>query len=76
GVTSAIGVNVGELQALREVARVAVSHGAVSLHDVNDTPIRQLGTGSTRLLFAGLHKLGSTSKLFIIDEVVFGLEPF
>ena len=76
GVASALGVNVGELQALLDVSSVSVSHGAVSLHDANATPIRQMGTGSTRLLLAGLQKLVSTSKLLIIDEVEFGLEPF
>ncbi|MCU7555885.1 AAA family ATPase [Alteromonas sp. ASW11-19] len=76
GVADTLGVNVGELKALLDVSSVSVSHGAVSLHDANSTPIRQMGTGSTRLLLAGLQKLVSNSKLLIIDEVEFGLEPF
>lgn len=76
GVASSLGVNLGELQALLDVSSVSVSHGAVSLHDANATPVRQMGTGSTRLLIAGIQKLVSTSKLLIIDEVEFGLEPF
>jgi predicted ATP-dependent endonuclease of OLD family len=75
-IASTLGVNVGQLKALLDVSSVSVSHGAVSLHDGNDTPIRQMGTGSTRLLLAGLQKLVSKSKLLLIDEVEFGLEPF
>lgn len=75
-IASTLGVNVGVLQALLDVSSVSVSQGAVSLHDGNGTPIRQLGTGSTRLLLAGLQKLVSKSKLLLIDEVEFGLEPF
>jgi predicted ATP-dependent endonuclease of OLD family len=64
------------MRALLDVASITMSHGAVSLHDNNGTPIRQLGTGSTRLLLAGLQKLTSSSRLLLVDEAEYGLEPF
>lgn len=76
GVANRLGVSVNAIQALLDVASISMSHGAVSLHDGNATPIRQLGTGSTRLLLAGIQKLTSSSKLLLIDEAEFGLEPY
>ncbi|MBN2530468.1 MAG: AAA family ATPase [Deltaproteobacteria bacterium] len=55
---------------------VALSNGAISLHDNNGTPLRQLGTGSTRLLVSGLQKLASESSMLLVDEAEYGLEPF
>lgn len=75
-VANRLGVPVDEMRALLDVASITMSHGAVSLHDNNGTPIRQLGTGSTRLLLAGLQKLTSSSKLLLVDEAEYGLEPF
>ena len=71
-----LGVPVGELKALLDVNSVSLSHGAISLHNSDNTPLRQLGTGSGRLLVSGLQKSASTSNIFIVDEAEYGLEPF
>ena len=76
GIANRLGVPISEVTALLDVASVSMSHGAVSLHDNNGTPIRQLGTGSTRLLLTGLQKITSSSKLLLVDEAEYGLEPF
>ncbi|TKF96441.1 AAA family ATPase, partial [Vibrio sp. F13] len=39
-------------------------------------PLRQLGTGSSRLLISGLQKAASNSKVIIVDEAEYGLEPY
>ena len=71
-----LGVPVGDLKALLDVNSVSLSHGAISLHNNDDTPLRQLGTGSSRLLVSGLQKAASASKIFIVDEAEYGLEPY
>ncbi len=71
-----LGVPVGDLKALLDVNSVSLSHGAISLHNNDDTPLRQLGTGSARLLISGLQKSASTSNIFIVDEAEYGLEPY
>lgn len=71
-----LGVPVGELRALLDVNGINLSNGAISLHNSDDTPLRQLGTGSARLLISGLQKAASSSKVIIIDEAEYGLEPF
>lgn len=70
-----LGVPVGDLKALLDVNSVSFSHGAISLHNNDNTPLRQLGTGSSRLLISGLQKSASTSKILIVDEAEYGLEP-
>ncbi|BCE03464.1 ATP-dependent nuclease [Marinicellulosiphila megalodicopiae] len=74
-VANNLGVPVGDLKALLDVKSVSFSNGAISLHDDN-TPLRQLGTGSSRLLISGLQKAANNSNLLIIDEAEYGLEPF
>ncbi|MCI5207786.1 MAG: ATP-binding protein, partial [Candidatus Electrothrix sp. ATG2] len=71
-----LGVPVGDLKALLDVNSVSLSHGAISLHNNDNTPLRQLGTGSSRLLISGLQKSASASKILIVDEAEYGLEPF
>jgi len=71
-----LGVPVGHLKALLDVNSVSLSHGAISLHNSDNTPLRQLGTGSARLLVSGLQKSASTSNIFIVDEAEYGLEPY
>ncbi|MEB8434036.1 AAA family ATPase [Cocleimonas sp. KMM 6892] len=71
-----LGVPVGDLQALLDVKGVSLSSGAISLHDSNNIPLWQLGTGSTRLLISGLQKAATSSKILIVDEAEYGLEPF
>lgn len=76
GLANNLGVPVGELKALLDVNSVSFSHGAISLHDEDNTPLRQLGTGSSRLLSSALQKAASKSKILIVDEAEYGLEPF
>lgn len=71
-----LGVEVGDLQALLDVNGVSLSNGAISIHDNENIPLRQLGTGSSRLLISGLLKAASTSSILIVDEAEYGLEPF
>lgn len=71
-----LGVPVGDLKALLDVNSVSLSHGAISLHNNDNTPLRQLGTGSSRLLISGLQKSASMSKILIVDEAEYGLEPY
>lgn len=71
-----LGVPVGDLKALLDVNSVSLSQGAISLHNSDNTPLRQLGTGSARLLISGLQKAASTSDIFIVDEAEYGLEPY
>ncbi len=75
-IAEGLGVSVGELRALLDVKGVSLSNGAISLHDYNNTPLRQLGTGSSRLLISGLQKEASKSNIIIVDEAEYGLEPF
>jgi predicted ATPase len=71
-----LGVPVGDLKALLDVNSISLSHGAISLHNNDSTPLRQLGTGSSRLLISGLQKAASRSKILIVDEAEYGLEPY
>lgn len=71
-----LGVPVGDLKALLDVNSVSLSRGAISLHNNDNTPLWQLGTGSARLLVSGLQKSASTSNIFIVDEAEYGLEPY
>lgn len=75
-VANRLGVSVGDLKALLDVKSVSLSNGAISLHNDDKTPLSQLGTGSSRLLISGLQKSASTSKILIVDEAEYGLEPF
>ena len=45
-----LGVPIGQLKALLDVNGISLSNSAISLHNYDDTPLRQLGTGSSRLL--------------------------
>lgn len=55
---------------------VNISNGAIALHDSNHVPLRALGTGSSRLLAAGLQAQVSRSvPVLLLDEVEHGLEP-
>jgi hypothetical protein len=71
-----MGIGVEKVQALLDVRGATLSGGAISLHDEDQVPLKSLGTGSSRLLIAGLQKAVGQSSIFIMDEVEFGLEPF
>ncbi|NUY57227.1 AAA family ATPase [Salinivibrio sp. EAGSL] len=75
-ISNGLGVPVGELKALLDVNGISLSNGAISLHNSDNTPLRQLGTGSSRLLTSGLQKAASHSKVIIVDEAEYGLEPY
>ncbi len=75
-IANGLGVPLGELKALLDVNGISLSNGAISLHNSDDTPLRQLGTGSSRLLISGLQKAASQSKVIIVDEAEYGLEPY
>ena len=66
----------GEAQALLDAHAVSFNDGSVALHDGVGVPLRSLGTGSARLLLAGLHRQASAAAgIVLADEVEFGLEP-
>jgi ABC-type multidrug transport system ATPase subunit len=75
-ISNGLGVPVGELRALLDVNGISLSNGAISLHNDDNTPLRQLGTGSSRLLISGLQKAASQSEIIIVDEAEYGLEPY
>lgn len=72
-----LGVPVGaSATALLDTHSVSIGDGAISLHSAGGIPLRNLGTGSSRLLIAGLHREASkAASVVLIDEIEFGLEP-
>lgn len=72
-----LGIAIGtSAKALLDSHSISISEGAISLHDESGVPLRTLGTGSARLLIAGLQRrAASVSTIALIDEVEFGLEP-
>ena len=72
-----LGVPVGaSAQALLDAHSVSISDGAIALHNELGVPLRSLGTGSARLLIAGLQRMASeTATIALVDEVEYGLEP-
>jgi putative ATP-dependent endonuclease of the OLD family len=75
-IANSLGVPVGELKALLDVKGLSLSNGAISLHNSDNTPLRQMGTGSSRLLISGLQKCATKSDIIIVDEAEYGLEPY
>jgi predicted ATPase len=72
-----LGVEVGDMpQALLDAHSVSISDGAIALHGATGIPLRSLGTGSSRLLVAGLQRAAAVSAtIALVDEVEYGLEP-
>ncbi len=72
-----LGVPVGEsAQALLDAHSVSISDAAIALHDSAGVPLRSLGTGSSRLLVAGLQRVAAeAATIALVDEVEYGLEP-
>lgn len=72
-----LGVPVGgAAQALLDAHSVSIGDGAIALHDAQGIPLRSLGTGSSRLLVAGLQRRAAqAASIALVDEVEFGLEP-
>lgn len=72
-----LGISVGATAtALLDAHSVSFGDGAISLHSEGGIPLRSMGTGSTRLLIAGLHRAAAeTASIVLVDEVEHGLEP-
>ncbi|MGO4158705.1 ATP-dependent nuclease [Cupriavidus sp. YAF13] len=72
-----LGVPVGaRAQALLDAHSVSIGDGAIALHDEGGVPLRSLGTGSSRLLVAGLQRAAAQrASIALVDEVEYGLEP-
>lgn len=72
-----LGIDVGSAaKALLDAHAVSFGDGAVALHSEAGIPLRHLGTGSVRLLLAGLHREAAPrATVLLVDEVEFGLEP-
>jgi len=72
-----LGVPVGTgAKAMLDAHAVAFGEGAITLHNSEGIPLRALGTGSSRLLVAGLQRAAAQyASILLVDEVEYGLEP-
>jgi hypothetical protein len=72
-----LGIDIGtQPKALLDAHSVSFSGGTIALHNEAGIPLRGLGTGSARLLVAGLQrKAAKEATVILIDEVEHGLEP-
>ncbi len=74
--SAGLGVPVGQAQAMLDAHAVSIGDGAIALHDQSGIPLRSLGTGSARLLMAGLQRAAAqAATIALVDEVEYGLEP-
>lgn len=65
-----------EAQVLLDAFGIPGWNASLALHDNEGVPLRRLGTGSSRLLVAGLfHSRLATTGIALVDEAEFGLEP-
>lgn len=66
----------GYVKAMMDAYAISFTGGTVSLHDEHGVPLSGLGSGSTRLLVAGLQrKAAAKSTIILMDEIEHGLEP-
>lgn len=66
----------GSVEASLDTQGFSLREGAVALHGGDGVPLRCLGTGSARLLVAGLQRDATqAATVVLVDEVEFGLEP-
>ncbi|WP_199139598.1 ATP-dependent endonuclease [Delftia sp. ASV31] len=74
---SSLGVPTGgAVRASLDTQGFTLKEGAVALHNSDGVPLRCLGTGSARLLVAGLQRDATqAAPVVLVDEVEFGLEP-
>ncbi|WP_237772436.1 ATP-dependent nuclease [Herbaspirillum robiniae] len=72
-----LGVPIGKSAlALLDAHSVSIGDGAIALHSEAGIPLRSLGTGSSRLLIAGLQRAAANAaSIALVDEVEYGLEP-
>jgi putative ATP-dependent endonuclease of the OLD family len=77
GTARDLGIDIGAYpKALLDAHSVSFSGGTIALHNEDGIPLRGLGTGSARLLVAGLQrKAAKHATVILIDEVEHGLEP-
>jgi hypothetical protein len=65
-----LGIPIGEnVKAMLDAHSVSFSGGTISLHDEDGIPLRGLGTGSTRLLVAGLQRKAAAQATIILMDV-------
>jgi len=74
---TSLGVPIGATaKALLDAHSVSISDGAIALHNESGVPLRSLGTGSARLLIAGLQRAAADcASIVLVDELEYGLEP-
>ena len=72
-----LGIPIGaNVKAMLDAHSVSFNGGTISLHDEGGVPLHGLGTGSARLLVAGLQrKAAARSTIMLMDELEHGLEP-
>lgn len=72
-----LGVNIGSKpRALLDAYATSFTAGGIALHNGDGVPLRNLGTGSTRLIVAGLQQSAAEKvPIVLVDEVEHGLEP-
>lgn len=72
-----LGINGGaDTSVLLDTSSISTSGGGVSLHDSAGVPLSGLGSGSSRLLIAGLQRHAArNSTVVLADEIEYGLEP-
>lgn len=72
-----LGIDLGARpRALLDAHAASFTAGGIALHTETGVPLRNLGTGSSRLLIAGLQQLASQKvPIVLVDEVEHGLEP-
>lgn len=72
-----LGVPLGTgAQALLDAHSMSIGKGAISLHNSAGVPLRSLGTGSSRLLVAGMQRAcAENNAIVLVDELEHGLEP-
>jgi putative ATP-dependent endonuclease of OLD family len=72
-----LGIDIGKHpRALLDAHSVSFSGGTIALHNDAGVPLRGLGTGSARLLVAGLQRRAAKeATVILVDEVEHGLEP-
>ena len=65
-----------DAQVLLDAFGIPGWNASLALHDDQGVPLRRLGTGSSRLLVAGLfHSQLAPEGIALVDEAEFGLEP-
>lgn len=78
-IANSLGISVGTTaKAMLDTEITSRGSGAISLHNEIGVPLRNLGTGSSRLLVAGMQReaaLAASASIVLVDEVEYGLEP-